>query len=78
MKKRNYFAKYGEQSRTVLDGLLDKYVEEGVVSIDDTSVLKLKPLSDMGSPVELVRSFGKKKDFEEAVKELEQELYKIA
>ena len=33
-----------------------------IVSIEDTSVLKLKPLSDMGSPVELVRAFGKKKD----------------
>jgi type I restriction enzyme R subunit len=78
VKKRNYFAKYGEQARNVLDGLLDKYVEEGVVSIEDTSVLKLKPLSDMGSPVELVRAFGKKADFELAVKLLEGELYKIA
>lgn len=78
VKKRNYFAKYGEQARNVLEGLLDKYVQEGVVSIEDTSVLKLKPLSDMGSPVELVRAFGKKQDFENAVEELEQELYKMA
>ena len=78
VKKRNYFAKYGEQARKVIDGLLDKYVEDGVVSIEDTKVLKLKPLSDMGSPVELVRAFGKRKDYEDAVKELEQELYKMA
>ena len=32
----------------------------------------------MGSPVELVRAFGKRKDFEEAVKELENEIYNIA
>ena len=43
MKKRNYFAKYGDQARKVIDGLLDKYVEDGVVSIEDTAVLKLKP-----------------------------------
>ena len=78
VKKRNYFAKYGDQARKVIDGLLDKYVQDGVVSIEDTAVLKLKPLSDMGSPVELVRAFGKRKDYENAVKELEQELYKIA
>ena len=77
VKKRNYFAKYGDQARKVIDGLLDKYVQDGVVSIEDTTVLKLKPLSDMGSPVELVRAFGKRKDYENAVKELEQELYKI-
>jgi len=78
VKKRNYFAKYGDQARQVLDGLLERYVVDGVVSIEDTAVLKLKPLSDMGSPVELVRAFGKKQDFETAIKELEDELYKLA
>lgn len=78
VKKRNYFAKYGDQAKQVLDGLLEKYVEDGVVSIEDTAVLKLKPLSDMGSPVELVRAFGKKQDFETAVKELEEEIYRTA
>jgi type I restriction enzyme R subunit len=76
--KRNYFAKYGDQARKVLEGLLDKYVQEGVVSIEDSAVLKLKPLSDLGGPVELVRAFGKKADYDQAVKELEQEIYKIA
>jgi type I restriction enzyme R subunit len=78
VKKRNYFAKYGEQARKVLEGLLDKYVQDGVVSIEDAAVLKLKPLSDLGGPVELVRAFGKKADYDKAVKELEQEIYKIA
>ena len=78
VKKRNYFARYGTQARNVLEGLLDKYVESGLMSIENTSVLKLKPLSDMGSPVELVRAFGKKKDFEQAIKELEKEIYKSA
>ncbi len=54
------------------------YLQEGEVSIEDTSVLKLKPLADMGSPVEIVRAFGKKADFEQAVRALEEELYKTA
>jgi hypothetical protein len=33
-------------------------------------------LNAIGSPVELVRAFGKKKDFEKALKELEIQLYK--
>lgn len=78
VRKRNYFAKYGEQARKVLEGLLQKYVQDGVVSIEDNGVLKLKPLSEMGSPVELVRAFGKKADYEAAVKELENELYRSA
>ena len=78
VRKRNYFAKYGEQARNILDGLLEKYVNDGVISIENTTVLKLQPLSDLGSPVELVKAFGNKVDYENAVKELEQELYKQA
>lgn len=78
VKKRNYFAKYGEQARKVLEGLLDKYVQDGIVSIEDNSVLKLRPLSDLGGPVELVHAFGKKADYEQAVRDLEEEIYKLA
>jgi len=78
VKKRNYFSKYGEQAREVLESLLEKYVKDGVASIEDGSVLKLTPLSELGSPVELVRAFGKKVDYEDAVQELEKEIYRIA
>ena len=78
VKKRNYFSKYGDQAREVLEGLLEKYVQDGVTSIEDGSVLKLMPLSELGSPVELVKTFGKKSDYEDAVIELEREIYKRA
>lgn len=78
VRKRNYFAKYGELAQKVLSSLLDKYEQEGIVSIEEGSVLEIQPLNQIGSPVELVRAFGKKKDFEKAIKELENEIYKIA
>jgi type I restriction enzyme, R subunit len=78
VRKRNYFSKYSETAQKVLNGLLDKYEQEGIVSIEQGSVLKVKPLNEMGSPVELVRAFGKQKDFEQAIKELENEIYNIA
>ncbi len=78
VRKRNYFAKYSETAQKVLNSLLDKYEQEGIVSIEQGSVLKVKPLSQMGSAVELVRAFGKKKDFDQAIKELENEIYNIA
>ncbi len=76
VRKRNYFAKYSEKAQAVLNALLDKYEEEGITTIERGSVLKVKPLNELGSPVELVRAFGKSKDFEEAIKELENEIYK--
>jgi type I restriction enzyme R subunit len=77
VRKRNYFVKYSETAQKVLNSLLDKYEQEGIVSIEQGSILKVRPLNEMGSPVELVRAFGKRKDFELAVKELENEIYNI-
>jgi type I restriction enzyme R subunit len=76
VRKRNYFGKYGETARQVLEALLEKYETEGITSIEDSVILKLQPFSQMGSPVELVKAFGKRKDFEKAMKELESELYR--
>jgi type I restriction enzyme R subunit len=78
VRKRNYFAKYSEKAQQVLNSLLDKYESEGVTSLETGSVLKVQPLNQLGSPVELVRAFGKKKDFEAAIVELEKELYQTA
>jgi len=78
VRKRNYFSKYSVKAQQVLSSLLDKYEQEGVVSIEDSAILKVQPLNKLGSPVELVRAFGKKADFEKAIKELENEIYKSA
>lgn len=78
VKKRNYFSKYGEQSRKVLEALLDKYSDEGVENIESLEVLKVKPFTDYGSPVEIIKEFGSRDKYLEAVKELEEELYKTA
>lgn len=78
VRKRYYHEKYGETATKVIEVLLDKYENEGITSIESTEVLKVKPLSDIGTPVELVRAFGKKQDFENALHELENELYKLA
>ena len=76
VKKRDYFTKYGEQARKVLETLLDKYADEGVTNIESMDILKVKPLTDYGSPLEIIKQFGSKAKYLEAIKELEQELYK--
>jgi type I restriction enzyme, R subunit len=75
--KRNYFTKYGEKVREVLEALLDKYADEGIENIENLAVLTLKPLSDFGSTVEIVNGiFGSREQYMQAIKELENELYK--
>ncbi len=78
VKKRNYFTKYGEQTKKVLEALLDKYADEGVANIENIEVLRVKPFDEFGSPVEIIKEFGSKEIYLNAVKELENELYKIA
>jgi type I restriction enzyme R subunit len=58
VKKRNYFAKYGEQARLVLEALLDKYADEGLGAIEETQILSIDPFTQLGTPVELIRAFG--------------------
>lgn len=76
VKKRDYFTKYGDQARKVLESLLDKYADEGVTNIESMDILKVKPLTDYGSPLEIIQQFGSKAKYIEAIKELEKELYK--
>jgi len=78
VRKRNYFTKYGDQAKKVLEALLDKYADEGITNIENIDVLKVRPLTDIGSPTEIIKEFGNKEKYLEAVKELEMELYKIA
>ncbi len=77
VRKHNYFAKYGEKARKVLDALLDKYSDEDVSSIESAKVLSLKPINEMGTPVEIINDFfGGKDKYEAALKELEDALFK--
>lgn len=78
VRKRDVFGKYGEQARAVIAALLDKYEDVGIQAIEDTNVLRVQPFSDLGTPVELVRLFGSKQAYQQAVKELEAHLYSAA
>ncbi|MCB0458508.1 MAG: DEAD/DEAH box helicase family protein [Flavobacteriaceae bacterium] len=75
VKKRNYFAKYGDKAQAVLNSLLDKYAQDGLLTIENTEVLKLDPLNKLGTPIELIQAFGGKSNYILALKELESELY---
>ncbi len=75
VKKRNYFSKYGEQAQQVLQALLDKYADEGVAAIEEPQVLTIAPFSQLGTPLELLRAFGGKDQYQQAVHELERAIY---
>ena len=73
--KRDAFATYGGKARAVLDALLAKYQDGGVIDPIDVNVLKIAPFSALGTPVQLVRAFGTKDDYVQAVRALQTALY---
>ena len=75
VKKRNVFTQYGPVARKVLEALLDKYADEGITTIESNDVFKLPPFTDIGSPVELVRSFGGRPQYLAALHLMARELY---
>jgi type I restriction enzyme, R subunit len=78
VRKRGIFAKYGDQARAVLDALLAKYEGDGILDLDDTRILQIPPIDKIGTPTQIVRSFGTLPQFEAAVHELQSALYKVA
>jgi type I restriction enzyme, R subunit len=78
VRKRDVFTKYGKQARAVLEALLQKYQDEGVTRLDDPRILKISPFDAMGTPVELLKTFGGRTGFEKAVHEIQSALYQGA
>jgi type I restriction enzyme R subunit len=78
VRKRDVFTKYGPQARAVLEALLQKYQDQGVVNLDDPRVLGISPFDLMGTPLQLIKHFGARADFERAVHELQSALYQEA
>lgn len=77
VKKRDFLNRYKGVAREVLDALLDKYMNTGIYEIEKTEILKLDPFLKFGKPSKIAQYFGGKAGYLQAVKELEEELYKV-
>ena len=78
VKKRNYFGKYKGKAREVLEALLDKYAENGILDFEKANILEIAPFNKIGKPSKIIKLFGGPAGFEMAIKELEEQIYKIA
>ena len=77
VKKRDFLSKYTGAAREVLEALLDRYMNTGVYEIEKTDVLKLDPFRRLGKPARIAQLFGGKDGYLKAVRELEEEIYRI-
>ncbi|MBM96338.1 MAG: restriction endonuclease [Oceanospirillaceae bacterium] len=74
-KRKDVFSRYQDSAQAVLDALLDKYADNGIASIEDIKILRLPPFDQLGTAPELVKAFGGKPGYQQALKELEDQLY---
>ena len=75
VRKRDVFTRYGDKARAVLEALLLKYQDQGVMKLDDLQLLRIAPFNSMGSVTQLVSQFGGPAAFQTAVHELQAALY---
>jgi len=76
VQKRDVYTRHGAQARAVLAALLDKYRDEGVVDgLDNLKMLEVPPLNALGTTMQLVKLFGSKAAFLDAVHALQAALY---
>lgn len=75
VRKSNYFTEYGERARAVLDALLDKYADEGIENIESMDALRIRPINQLGTPIEIVDLFGGKDSYLAAVRGLAAQIY---
>jgi type I restriction enzyme R subunit len=78
VRKRDVFTTYGPTARKVLEALLQKYQDEGVLAIDDPRILLISPFTTIGTPTQILREFGSREAFEKAVHDLQSALYQSA
>ncbi|MCR5213686.1 MAG: DEAD/DEAH box helicase family protein [Eubacterium sp.] len=75
VKKRDFFSKYSGDARAVLEILLDKYMNQGITEVEDIKVLSLADFANYGKPAKIVKLFGGKVQYEQAVRDLESNIY---
>lgn len=78
VKKRNYLAKYEGQARKVVEGLMEKYGEVGVTNIENPQILSLNPFAQIAKRPRIMKGvFKSPEEYNEALRDLENELYNI-
>lgn len=78
VKKRDFLSKYSGVAKQVLEALLEKYMNVGIYEIENTNILELDPFMRFGKKSRIMKAFGGKEEYLKAIKELENELYKVA
>ena len=78
VKKRDFLNRYNDAAKQVLETLLERYADVGIEEIETTSVLRLEPFREFGTPSKIVKDiFGGREFYMDAIHQLTNELYRV-
>jgi type I restriction enzyme R subunit len=73
--RKDFFARYGPEARQMLEELLEKYAEHGNAQFVLPDVLRVPPLTEHGTVLQISAAFGGAENLRAAVTELQNLLY---
>jgi len=73
--KKDFFDKFGDEARQILNEILDKYIEFGTEQLTDMNILKVPPISLHGNLMEISVLFGGPAELRDSLGELQNLLY---
>ena len=75
VKKRDFLSKYSGVAREVLEALLNQYMNVGIYELEHEAILTTPQFAKFGKIQRIFKFFGGEDKYNEAVHELENELY---
>jgi type I restriction enzyme, R subunit len=75
LEGKEFFNRFADGAREVLNELLEKYVEFGTAQFQIPDILKVPPISERGNVMEIADLFGGSEHLREALAELQELLY---
>ena len=84
--KKSFLEKYSPEARKIIDILLEKYADHGIEELSPIArkeeemppvirILNVEPLTQFGTPVEIVDIFGGRQKYLQAVENIQEYLY---
>lgn len=75
VRKRGYLNKYKGEALKIIEALMDKYAETGVLVIESINILSIYPFSQFGKTPKIMKLFGGREAYNKMIAELEEQLY---
>jgi len=75
LKNSGFLNQFTDERQKIILILLDKFIDEGISSLDENYVLNNAPFDKIGSPNKIVNIFGGIKNYNEVLNNLKNELY---